>query len=188
MSLIELAKNLKPRTDKYDLGYINEFYEKLFHSRRSTVENLLEIGVHQGASILLWKEYFYKAKILGVDIKECLSIKNQDRINHIVGNAYSVEFCNQFEDKSFDIIIDDGPHTFESMVFFLSNYIKKVKSGGLLILEDIIDPIWTPKLISLIDPNIGSITVHNMGAKILDQQLKKYWEKNGLDVVVIEMY
>lgn len=37
----------------------------------------------------------------------------------------------------FDIIIDDGPHSLESQIFFLENYLDKVKPNGLLIIEDI---------------------------------------------------
>jgi hypothetical protein len=188
MSLIQFAKNYTPRTDKYDLGYINEFYHQLFEPRRFKIDNLLEIGVYYGASILLWKDYFYNSIITGVDINECSAVKNHERINHILGNAYSLDFVEKFTDKSFDIIIDDGPHTYESMVFFLTHYIKKVKSGGLLILEDIIDPKWTPNLLSLIDSNIGKITVHHMGNKVLDPQLRTRWEKNGLDVIVVEIF
>ena len=38
---------------------------------------------------------------------------------------------------SLDIVIDDGPHTIESQIYFAANYSDLVKTGGLLIVEDI---------------------------------------------------
>lgn len=187
MSLKEFIVKNNFNTDKYDLGYVDTFYNNLFESRRYTAQNVLEIGVWQGQSILLWRDYFVNAQIVGVDINRCSSIENLKRIQATYTNAYSVNFVNSLPDKHFDIIIDDGPHTYESMVFFLVNYINKVKSGGLLILEDIIDRSWTPKLLELIDPNRGKITVYDMRHKQLTDVLFRKWS-NGLDVIVVEMY
>jgi hypothetical protein len=39
----------------------------------------------------------------------------------------------------FDIIIDDGDHTFESNFSFLVNSIHKLKTGGIFVIEDILN-------------------------------------------------
>ena len=185
MSLIEFTKDRNPRTDKYDLGYINEFYAQLFEPKRDQVETVLEIGIQYGYSMSLWRDYFPKATVIGVDVNYCPDMDNQERIVPVYTNAYSEEFVNTIPDNSLDIVIDDGPHTFESMVFFLNNYLNKVKPGGILVLEDIIDRSWTPELLKLIDPSVGKITVHDMRQKQLNQYLYDLWS-NGLDVIVVE--
>jgi hypothetical protein len=41
--------------------------------------------------------------------------------------------------ENFDIIIDDGLHTFEANVIFFENSIHKLKANGFFIIEDIIN-------------------------------------------------
>jgi SAM-dependent methyltransferase len=185
MSLTEFAKNHHPRTDKYDLGYIDEFYHELFAPRVHAVKNLLEIGVYQGNSILLWRDFFPHASITGVDINQCPRLHSEPRVNVFYENAYAQSFVDKFPKNLFDVIIDDGPHTFESMEFFLKNYLALVKPGGLLILEDIINPAWTPELLKLIDPGVSKVTVVDMRGKQLNANLLQDW-KNGLDVIIVE--
>ena len=183
-SLIEFTKNFVPRTDKYGLGYINEFYADLFEPIQDQTKRLLEIGIYNGASLLLWKNYFPNADIIGLDINHCPAVDNQERITAIYENAYTQETVAKLSSESFDIIIDDGPHSFESMQFFLINYLPLVKSGGILILEDIVDISWTPKLLELINPNVGSAVVHDMRGKQFVPEWNDHWQI-GLDVIVV---
>ena len=44
----------------------------------------------------------------------------------------------QYLKEGFDIIIEDGLHTFEANVCFFENSIHKLKKGGYFIIEDII--------------------------------------------------
>ena len=47
------------------------------------------------------------------------------------------EALDLYKDNTFDYIIDDGPHTLESQKFTIEKWIKKLKSGGKIIIEDI---------------------------------------------------
>ncbi len=49
-----------------------------------------------------------------------------------------------FEKKGvkFDFILDDGPHTLESMKQFIHLYSKVLTDDGILIIEDVQDPNW----------------------------------------------
>jgi predicted O-methyltransferase YrrM len=186
MTLNQFAKNHHPRTDKYDLGYIDEFYHDLFSPRVNSVTNLLEIGTSEGHSVMLWRDFFPNALINCVDINPCPEyLRTEPRINAFSEDAYTHNFVDKFPKKFFDIVIDDGPHTFETMQFFLTNYLPLVKPGGLLILEDIIDPAWTPELLKLIDPNVSKVTTFDMRGKQNNGWLLDRW-KNGLDVIVVE--
>ena len=111
-------------TDKFDLGYVDLFYNDLFSRRKETVSSVLEIGVDHGQSILLWRDFFMNAKIYGVDIDPAPAaiVAEPNRIAHYQLDAYSqngVSCLQQLQFNGYDLIIDDGPHTLESMIFFL---------------------------------------------------------------------
>ena len=59
-------------------------------------------------------------------------------------NAYSKDSIDYFSNKDikFDFIIDDGPHTLESMIFTLIHYSKLLTPTGILIIEDIPSIDW----------------------------------------------
>jgi predicted O-methyltransferase YrrM len=185
MSLLEFIEKNPTKTDKVSLGYIDQFYDILFTPKKNKVKNLLEIGIWEGESLLLWRDYFTNAEITGVDVVHRVQADNQDRITQLTGDAYTTEFLSKLKKKPFDIIIDDGPHTFETQSFFLTNYLPLLKKDGVLILEDIIDLNWTPKLLELIDDTKYKVTVVDMRLKQRDQQLLERW-RGGLDVIVVE--
>jgi len=123
-------------------SYLNH-YERLFQHMKDTALHVLEIGIAQGGSIKLWTDYFSKATIYAIDIIEppsWLKSYNKERINLYIDNAYDENFIrNNFIDKGtkFDIIIDDGPHTKESMLFVAKYYSRLLTENGILIIEDI---------------------------------------------------
>jgi 23S rRNA U2552 (ribose-2'-O)-methylase RlmE/FtsJ len=124
-------------TDKFHLGLISQVYNKLFtETFTDRVEKVLEIGIQDGRSIKLWRDYFTKAHVYGVDITHCAALENEDRITQIVGNAYSTSVMEELG-NNFDLIIDDGPHDTKSQLYFLNNYSKLLNNGGILVLEDI---------------------------------------------------
>lgn len=131
------------RTDKNDLHcYVDRVYEDLFRDVRHTTSRLLEIGVESGGSLCMWSEYFPNATVTGVDLKPCPQVGHRGRIEVVVGNAYDHATADGIP-GGFDIVIDDGPHTLESMTFVLLEYLGKVRSGGVLVIEDIPDFNWT---------------------------------------------
>lgn len=131
-------------TDKYIGGlqfhsYIENFYGKIFPPRKESTTSLLEIGIAGGGSLWLWEKYFLNAQIYAIDVDFHMHKKfeGQPRIHTLVDNAYSYTVTNKILDRQFDIIIDDGPHTLESQIFFIKKYLPKVAPGGLFIIEDI---------------------------------------------------
>jgi cephalosporin hydroxylase len=148
MSLLELINN--NLTDKNTCHSYIDTYESLFNKRRLIVSNVLEIGIQKGGSIKLWNDYFLNANIYGIDIMEednnINSLLENKRINlYTSTNAYNEDFVRkEFIEKNvnFDILIDDGPHTLESMIQFIKIYHKILKNDGLLIIEDVPDIEW----------------------------------------------
>lgn len=126
-------------------SYIDEFYDKSFKKYLKNDITLVEIGVRSGASLKLWKEYFTKkSKIYGLDNlydKDNFSVPinpewvDGENVEYIVGDAYTKDIADKFE--NIDILIDDGPHTFDSHVLLLDLYIPKMKEGGIIVIEDV---------------------------------------------------
>ena len=151
MSLIKLIDN--SRTDKNTWHYYLETYESLFLNKKNSALNILEIGVSEGGSIKLWYDYFLNANIYGLDIRKIKDmwdeLKNKPRIKLGCFDSYTETFFeNQMKplNVKFDIVIDDGPHTLESMIFFIKNYSTLLTTDGILVVEDVQSIDWIKDL------------------------------------------
>lgn len=133
-------------TDKGDYkSYVDKFYEKAFEPLQSNEIMLLEIGFRHGASLALWSSYFQHGLVFGIDdnsdpvlrsnpaVAEWLSRAN---VRVTIGDAYSRKVAENIN-TSFDIIIDDGPHTLSSQKLALDLYLPKLKNNGYFVIEDI---------------------------------------------------
>lgn len=153
LTLIDLVNNEK--TDKNTIHSYLELYQKLMESKRLTAKNILEVGIFKGGSVKLWHDFFINADIYALDIISINEvwdeIKDKERIHlYTSTDAYNEKFVqNEFIDKDlcFDIVLDDGPHTLESMCKFIELYTPLVSSNGLLIIEDVQSPEWILKLV-----------------------------------------
>jgi cephalosporin hydroxylase len=146
-------------SDKDTLHSYLDLYQELFASKRETATHILEIGIGpnehmNGGSISMWANFFYKADIHAVDIilidKVNPNIISHPRIYlHTSNDAYNGHFFkNTFLSKknTFDIILDDGPHTLASMVAFIQMYHRLMKPDGILLIEDVQDIEWIDRL------------------------------------------
>lgn len=120
-------------------SYVQNFYEDEFLKYKDKNISILEIGIQTGSSLKLWKEYFKNAEnIVGVDISDQVlnqKFSNIDNVQYYFGDAYQSEFSKNL--PSFDIIIDDGPHSVESQILALQLYLPKLKLGGVFVIEDV---------------------------------------------------
>ena len=143
---LDIETNPKYGTDKgYPKSYVDEFYEDKFSPLIDSEITLVEIGVRSGASLKLWSEYFSKANIIGIDnlsdfndyqvpINE--NWTSSEKVTFIDADGYLQETVDKINDK-INILIDDGPHTFESHIKLLELYIPKMNKDGMIIIEDI---------------------------------------------------
>ena len=147
MSLEELVDN--SRTDKNTIHSYLPLYQQLLISKKETAKNVLEIGISKGGSIKLWYDFFTNATIYGLDIILSTAIwdgiKNNERI--ILGSfdAYNTDFfITHFLNKNikFDFMLDDGPHSLESMKQFIKLYPNIMTEDGILIIEDVQSWDW----------------------------------------------
>ena len=157
MSLVSLIDDTE--TDKNTVHSYLELYETLLSPKKDTAKNILEIGIgdfkeKNGGSIKLWKDYFPNAIIYALDIlpKERVldELINDERVVLFTStNAYDEKFFNENilkKNLKFDFMLDDGPHTLESMKTFIRLYSKVMTDDGILIIEDIQSIEWWPIL------------------------------------------
>lgn len=166
-ALVDIIDDTK--TDKNTSHSYLETYERLFHPKKENSMNILEIGIGEpksnkdnGGSINLWYRYFLNSHIYALDIitidQVNEEIKNKDRIHLYTGiDAYDPLFIKkEFIEKNvtFDIIIDDGPHTLTSMIDFIKLYLPLLRKNGILIIEDIQSMEWIPNLTEIVPSNL----------------------------------
>jgi hypothetical protein len=171
MSLEELADNSK--TDKNSTHSYLPLYQKLLINKKETAKNVLEIGIaNRGGSIKLWSNFFTNATVYGLDIININevwdeTIKNQEKIILYTSiDAYNEEFfITHFLDRKikFDFMLDDGPHTLESMLKFIRLYSQIMKDDGILIIEDVQSLDWIETLKNEVPENLkGFIQVYDL--------------------------
>lgn len=145
MSLKDLIDN--SRSDKNTTHSYLDLYETLLFSKKQTAKNILEIGICEGGSIKLWYDYFINATIYGLDIRKIKDVwnelKNKKRIKIGCFDAYNDDFVNKkLNNIKFDMVLDDGPHTLESMQKCIKLYSSLLADDGILIIEDVQSIEW----------------------------------------------
>lgn len=142
MTLDEIA--LKYGTDKSSKfhGY-TEKYDLHFSKLRSKELKVLEIGIQNGFSMKMWKEYFENSTIFGIDTANCEKFK-EDRIVPILGSQNDLKFLESLNADygPFDIIIDDGSHFNDDMKASFDLLFPLLKQGGIYVVEDLHCCYW----------------------------------------------
>jgi SAM-dependent methyltransferase len=139
-------------------------YHAMFSSVRSKMTRLFELGIgttdvtlkshmgktgRPGASLRAWRDYFPNACIFAADIDRNV-LFTEERIRCF--------YCDQTDSASmgalwadpalalpFDIIIDDGLHTFDANRCFFEHSFDKLAAGGVFLIEDVLVsalPAW----------------------------------------------
>jgi hypothetical protein len=135
-SLIEIGTRYG--TDKVRHGFC-PFYDKYLSGIRANAHKILEIGIHRGASLLMWNDYFNKADIHGMDLM-ILSPATGNRIYLHTGNQSdrnSLDNLMQETGTGFDLIVDDGGHTMQQQQISFGALFPHVRPGGYYVIEDL---------------------------------------------------
>lgn len=126
--------------EKFRFEEINFFELGLGTNNVNVESNMGENGI-PGASIFGWCEYFPNANVFGADIDTgCLFSTDKIRTFYCDQNNPKIVrqmWDNKYLDFKFDIIIEDGLHTFDANITFFENSIHKLKRHGIYIIEDI---------------------------------------------------
>lgn len=140
------------------------FYEQVFEHNKNYILRVFECGIGSnnieiesnmsengtpGASLRMWQEYFPNALIIGADIDKSI-LFSDERIQCFYLDQTSEISVNNFWKnlalQDFDLMIDDGLHTFEAAKVLFNGSYRYLKSGGMYVIEDI-SPWSLPKYV-----------------------------------------
>jgi cephalosporin hydroxylase len=152
------------KTDKNTVHSYLDLYQQLFSNKQFSAKNILEIGIDRGGSIKLWSDFFINATIYGLDTMNIDSVWEEIINIHNIKlytshDAYDPNLFNNVFLRSnikFDVLLDDGPHTLESMILFIKLYSQIMTDDGILIIEDVQSINWINDLINAVPENLKS--------------------------------
>lgn len=116
-----------------------QIYEELLSKHRNKEITFVEVGVLNGGSLFMWRNYFGpKARIIGIDFNPIAKKWEKDGFEIYIGSQADVKFWDDFFSAvgDVDIILDDGGHTNEQQIVTAHKCIPYVKDGGMLLVED----------------------------------------------------
>ena len=152
---------MRSRGSDKGLGWHNytTVYQALFGRLRREPLRVFELGLGTnnptlassmgargtpGASLRGWAAFFPRAQVFGADIDRTILFEDR-RIRTF--------FCDQLDPRAikamwedtplrepFQLIIEDGLHTFAANTTFLEHSIDRVAAGGIYVVEDILEP------------------------------------------------
>jgi predicted O-methyltransferase YrrM len=137
-SLDDLAQ--RHGTDKSALDHkFTPIYEELLRGWRELPVKVLEIGVLEGASLRMWRDYFAAGRIVGIDANPTRTSHAGKRIDVYIGDQADAPFLEEVASSEgpFDLVIDDGGHRAPQQKTSLRSLWPHVKPGGIYIIEDI---------------------------------------------------
>lgn len=132
-----------------------DFLERTFGHCREHIRYVFECGLgtnnpdvpsnmtttgRPGASLRVWRDYFPNAQIVGADVdREVLFQDDRIRTFHCdqTDPASIASMWAQVETDQFDLMIDDGLHSFRAGRTLLEHSFHKLRRGGIYIIEDV---------------------------------------------------
>ena len=148
-------------TDKANGHNYTSTYAKYLAEMRADHINFVEIGVWHGGSMAMWCKYLPKAKFLFYDIANQVKPKADKHIDWTrsrlhIASAYtpeSVQVARDYFKNGIDFLLDDGPHTLESMLQVVNLYAPLMNQGGVLMIEDVQSKDWFVNLSAVAPSN-----------------------------------
>ncbi len=138
-------------TDKWGKHWYASHYQHHFHPLRKKKLNILEIGVGGyedqmagGASLRMWKWYFPRSQIYGIDVFDKTSFE-EHRITIEQGCQTDKKFLTDLSHKvgHFDIIIDDGSHVNSHVITSFQILFPLLRNQGIYVIEDTQTSYWS---------------------------------------------
>ena len=116
-----------------------KIYDELFSDYRDKDIIFVEIGVLNGGSLFMWRDFFgSKARIIGIDLNPNAKKWEKFGFEIFIGSQSNENFWNKFKKEvgPIDIVIDDGGHTYEQQIITTEALVDSIKDGGLIVIED----------------------------------------------------
>lgn len=140
-SLYEIFENKTGRVI-HKWVYAFDIYERYLSPWRGKKVTVLEIGVQNGGSLEMWREYLgADSTIIGIDINaKCQGAENTAENIHVrIGNANNAQFLTEVVEQfgTIDVVIDDGSHADSDIKAAFNFLYPKLSADGFYLIEDI---------------------------------------------------
>ena len=134
-----------PRIHKW-MHYF-EIYHRHFQRFRDEPITLLEFGVNQGGSMLMWADYFHDdSRIVGVDIDERCRQFEGGNVSIEIGDQEDRTFLRELAAKHgpFDVVVEDGGHSMGQQIASFEEIYPAMTTDGCFLIEDLHTSYWPP--------------------------------------------
>ena len=148
MNLTELAQEFK--TDKWGTHRYTTHYQRHLEHLRGERFSMLEIGIggyarakQGGSSLRMWKHFFPKAQIIGLDIED-KSFVEQRRIKTYQGSQTDEAVLERIfaENPDIKVVVDDGSHRPPHIRKSFDVLFPLLPSDGIYAIEDTQTSYW----------------------------------------------
>lgn len=138
-----MKKNLpfkaEPESDK--AHFFQNVYRRYLGGWQERHCNLLELGVLEGASLLMWERRFPRWNVVGIDQSRCTALPENLKGNIYVGDQANIKLLNMVGELEaplgFDVIVDDAAHIGKKAeTSFWHLFFNHLRPGGLYFIED----------------------------------------------------
>jgi hypothetical protein len=113
-------------------------YERHFAPLRHRPIVMLEIGLGRGASLRMWREYFSRAALYGLDVKDGRHLEAPG-LRIFQGGQADADVLERLlaQTGPLDIVIDDGSHRWDDQIASFQKLYPHVQPGGYYVIEDL---------------------------------------------------
>jgi SAM-dependent methyltransferase len=121
--------------------YMVPVYEELLAPLADQDIRLLELGIHRGGSLLMWRDYFERGQIAGLDFLPVSLDDPSGRLHIYQGEQQDPRLLDRIRAEvapdGFDVIIDDASHEADfTRKSFWRLFRNHLKPGGWYFIED----------------------------------------------------
>ena len=139
MSLDDYATH----TDKGSGGHgYTKWYER--HLDPAAIRTLVEIGVNEGGSMRMWRNWLPEARIIGFDTdRRAEAFCEGLGVEVIIADGSTFPAESEVTVIPVDVVVDDGSHDGLEQVRALHNWWPHLNPGGWYVIEDL-ETVWHP--------------------------------------------
>ena len=169
-------------------------YEKHFSALRNKPIKLLEIGILNGGSLQMWREYFHPdSLIVGIDLNpNCKEHEDTEKNIHVrIGNQADEVFLQSLVDEfgEFDLVIDDGSHHVDHVNKTFKFLFPKISKDGTYFVEDTHAAYWGSHGGDLYHPesinNVSKTMIDKINADHCSAQVEPDWYTKNLKCMTV---
>ena len=183
LQIYKLFKNSKKYSTKWSSYF--QVYEKIFSHYRNKKIKFVEVGVANGGSLFMWRNYFgKKAKIIGIYLNPNAKKLEKYEFKIYIGSKSDKKFWSNVYKKEgkIDLVLDDGGHKKLQQISTVHYSLPFINNGGKIVVEDtgtsyLKKEYYNPSKYSFINYAKNIIDIIHRRSPLLGKNLNFYSKK-----------